>query len=92
VPKPVHREFAVAGLVLLPVLCCAAGPTLLAAGALGVLGSWLSSPWLLGSAALLVLAVLAWRLRGPRHPDGACPAPEPAASPDDGRAARQARD
>lgn len=60
-----HRlrdSLGVAAVVALPVLCCA-GPALLAAGALGVLGSWLLNPWLIGAAILLALGVVGWRLR-----------------------------
>jgi len=46
------REYlGIGALVTLPVLCCAA-PALLAAGALGALGSWLVNPWLIGTAVL----------------------------------------
>ncbi|MEV5876405.1 hypothetical protein AB0L75_19655 [Streptomyces sp. NPDC052101] len=41
------------GAALLVVLCCA-GPTLVAAGALAGLGAWLSSPWLIAAAAVLL--------------------------------------
>lgn len=55
-----------AALLLVPVLCCA-GPALLGAtaltAALGAIGAWLLSPWLLGAASLLTLTVLGWRLR-----------------------------
>lgn len=46
----------------LAALCCA-GPALLAAGALGVLGSWLLNPWLIGAAVLLALGAVGLRLR-----------------------------
>lgn len=52
----------VAAVVVLGVLCCA-GPALIAAGVLGVVGSWLSSPWLIAAAVLLALAATAWALR-----------------------------
>jgi hypothetical protein len=70
-----------AALVLLPVLCCA-GPALLGAASLGVIGSWLASPWLLGTAAVVVLAVLGrWLRHRTSTPDPACcpPAPHPPA-------------
>lgn len=51
-----------AGMMLLPVLCCAA-PFLLAGGALAGLGGVLLSPWLLAPAAVLLAGGLAWRLR-----------------------------
>lgn len=57
------REYlGIGALVTLPVLCCAA-PALLAAGALGGLGSWLVNRWLIGAAVLGGLAVLGWGLR-----------------------------
>ncbi|WP_219418496.1 hypothetical protein [Pseudonocardia nigra] len=68
-----HRlrdSLGVAAVVALPVLCCA-GPALLAAGALGVLGSWLLNPWLIGAAILLALGVGGWRLRHRNTADGA---------------------
>lgn len=61
-PHPLRDGLGMAALVAVPVLCCA-GPALLAAGALGVLGSWLLSPWLIGAAVLLALGAVAWRLR-----------------------------
>ncbi len=60
---PTHRSvreyLGIGALVTLPVLCCAA-PALLAAGALGALGSWLVNPWLIGAAVIGLLAVLGW--------------------------------
>ncbi|MQA03856.1 MAG: hypothetical protein GEV07_14410 [Streptosporangiales bacterium] len=44
------------------VLCCAV-PLLIAGGALGVLGGLLRSWWLIGLAAVLVVGVIAWRVR-----------------------------
>lgn len=58
--RPARSSLGVAVLAVLPVLCCAA-PALLTAGALGALGSWLTSPWLIGAAVLLVLAVVGRR-------------------------------
>ncbi|WP_199796532.1 hypothetical protein [Pseudonocardia dioxanivorans] len=60
--------FGVAAVALLGALCCA-GPALLAAGALGAVGSWLSNPWLIAAAAALGLAAAGWALRrhGARH-------------------------
>ncbi len=71
-----HR-LAAAGLFGAAVLCCA-GPGLVAAGALGVIGSWLADPWLSGAAVVLV-AALVWVLRR-RTPSGdgcGCGAPTP---------------
>lgn len=63
--RTTNGMFGVAAVTLLGLLCCA-GPTLLAAGALGALGSWLSNPWLIAAAAAaLVLATAGWALR--RH-------------------------
>jgi membrane protein implicated in regulation of membrane protease activity len=75
---PRHQTRTVLGfaaLIALPVLCCA-GPALLGVAALttglGVLGGALGSPWLLGAAAVLTLAVVAWwRSRRARSGDGA---------------------
>lgn len=69
-PNPQRGEtrsaLGTAALLLVPVLCCA-GPALLGAtaltAALGAIGAWLLSPWLLGAAGLVALAVLGWRLR-----------------------------
>ncbi|MFF9143130.1 mercury transporter [Streptomyces albogriseolus] len=58
---------AVAGVALLPIICCA-GPVLLASGALASLGGVLVSPWLLAPAAVLLAGGLAWWLR--RRPTG----------------------
>jgi thiol:disulfide interchange protein len=46
------------GAAVVLVLCCAA-PALLAAGALGAVGAWLSNPWVITAAlALVILAVV----------------------------------
>ena len=50
------------GIGALPLLCCA-GPALIAGGALGVLGAALSSPWLIGATAVVVLTALGYTLR-----------------------------
>jgi len=65
-PGPQRRRNAVAvlGLLLLPLVCCAL-PVLIAAGALGGLGAALGSPWLIGTAAILIVAGLARLVR--RH-------------------------
>lgn len=63
---------ATIGVGVLLVLCCAA-PVLIAAGALGVLGAWLWSPWVIGAAlgAALVVAWQVWtRHRGRRSAGG----------------------
>lgn len=52
----------VAALALLGVLCCA-GPALLTAGALGAVGAWLASPWLIAAALAVLAVVTIWRLR-----------------------------
>lgn len=56
-----RRILATSAVFLLPILCCV-GPSLIAAGALGVLGSWLAKPGLIGAAAAVALTVLVWRL------------------------------
>lgn len=71
---------APAGLAVL----CYIGPALLAAGALGVLGSWLANPWLIGAAVLLALAVMGRRLR-PRSVARRLARPAPSAAPGDER-------
>ncbi|WP_157183180.1 hypothetical protein [Sciscionella marina] len=62
-----------AGALGLLVLCCAA-PALLAAGALGAVGAWLGNPWVIGSAVLALVAVVAlvWQ-RHHRRQDSADP-------------------
>ncbi len=60
--RSVREYLGIGTLVTLPVLCCAA-PVLLAAGALGALGSWLVNPWLIGAALFGGLAALGWALR-----------------------------
>lgn len=53
------------GVALFAVVCCA-GPALIAAGALGVIGSWLGSPWVIGAAVALLVAAVVWPVT-PRH-------------------------
>jgi hypothetical protein len=78
-------SLGMAAVVVLPVLCCA-GPALLAAGALGALGSWLLNPWLIGAAILLAVGVVGWRLHhratGGGEPGELCcpPTPTPTAA------------
>lgn len=80
-PEPLHPEggarsiVGTAALLAVPVLCCA-GPALLGAAALGTVGSWLLSPWLIGAAGLLALGVVGWQPRRPREllrPSGVLP-------------------
>lgn len=47
------------GVAVFAVVCCA-GPALIAAGAVGVIGGWLGSPWVIGAAAALLLAAVLW--------------------------------
>lgn len=77
------------GAALLMVICCAA-PALVAAGALGALGAWLSNPWVIGAAialaAAIVLSVLTGRSRrgqedGQEDRDACCPPAPPTAGP-----------
>ena len=63
-------SLGIAAIAGLAVLCCAT-PALLAAGVLGGLGAWLLNPWLIGAAALLILAVVGWRLRHRASASGA---------------------
>lgn len=57
--QPAGRTIAAGlGVAVLLVVCCAA-PVLLAAGVLGAVGAWLSSPWVIGAAVTVaVLAVV----------------------------------
>ena len=66
---PLRDGLGMAALVAVRVLCCV-WPALLAAGALGVLGSGLLNPWLIGTAVLLALGAVARRLSGRRPPSG----------------------
>jgi hypothetical protein len=54
-----------AAIILLPIACCAL-PLLIASGALGGLGAALGNPWIIGTAAVLLAAPMARRVR--RHP------------------------
>lgn len=49
------------GAALFAVVCCA-GPALIAAGGLGVIGGWLRSPWLIGTALTLLAAAVLWTM------------------------------
>lgn len=65
------------GFILLPLLCCGL-PLVIATGALGVLGSALGSPWVLGGAVVVAAGLLAGALRRRRDgrgPGGDCCAP-----------------
>lgn len=74
---------ATIGIVALPVLCCAL-PVLIAAGALGAVGSVLGNPWVIGTGLAIALAVVAIPLRrradrAAGAADNACCPPEPPA-------------
>jgi hypothetical protein len=60
------------GMGLFMVVCCA-GPALIAAGALGVLGGWLRSVWVIGAAVVLLAAAVIWTM-GRRRNDTSNPA------------------
>jgi mercuric ion transport protein len=47
------------GVALFAAVCCA-GPALIAAGALSVIGGWLGNPWVLGAAVALLVAAVLW--------------------------------
>jgi hypothetical protein len=65
------------GVGALLVVCCA-GPALIAGGALGVLGGALGNPWLIGAAAIVVLAAVGYTLRRRgRGEPGCCPPGHP---------------
>ncbi|GAA3573895.1 hypothetical protein GCM10022222_67830 [Amycolatopsis ultiminotia] len=72
-----RTALAAAGFLLLPLLCCGL-PLLIAAGALGAVGSVLGNPWVIGAAAVVVLATGVWfarrRTRAARD-DSCCPPP-----------------
>ncbi|MCU6478994.1 hypothetical protein [Arthrobacter sp. A2-55] len=53
------------GLILLPVLCCGL-PLLIAAGALGILGSMLGNPWVIAGAGALAAGLLVFAVRRQR--------------------------
>lgn len=73
---------AVAGLgaVLMVIICCA-GPTLLAASALGALGNLISSPWAIAAAAAVLAAIITATVRHHTRRNSCCP-PTTASNPD----------
>jgi hypothetical protein len=85
-----RTALAAAGFLLLPVLCCGL-PLLIAAGALGAVGSVLGNPWVIAAAVVVILAAVAWfarrRTGGTRdratRDDSCCPpAPPDRGQPD----------
>jgi hypothetical protein len=76
-----RTALAAAGFLLLPILCCGL-PLLIAAGALGAVGSVLGNPWVIAAAVALLIGLLPWRLRRRPPSSGgssgsACCPPEP---------------
>lgn len=57
---------ATLGVIALPLLCCGV-PIFIAIGGVGLVGSILGSPWVIGAAILIALGVLGWRLRHRRR-------------------------
>lgn len=61
------------GAALLMIVCCA-GPVLIAAGALGALGGFLGSPWVIAAAvSVAAAAVMTVFLRRRSGRDACCP-------------------
>ena len=60
-PEPGGKRTALVTMaaLLVPALCCGL-PALIAAGALGGVGSVIGNPWVIGTAVLLAVAVVAW--------------------------------
>lgn len=54
------------GVALFAVVCCA-GPALIAAGALGVIGGWLGSPLVIGAAVVLFVLSVVWTVSRRRN-------------------------
>jgi hypothetical protein len=84
-PGDTTGVLAVIGLGAAVVLCCA-GPVLIGAGALGVLGGALRSWWLIGAAVVLALSAAAYTTvrharRHARGHDGADACRPPATHP-----------
>jgi hypothetical protein len=85
-----RTALAAAGFLLVPVLCCGL-PLLIAAGALGAVGSMLGNPWVISAAVVLVLAGVAWFARrhtsatrdGTTRDDSCCPPAPPTRSQSD---------
>lgn len=76
-----HTSPALIGAAGLVFVCCV-GSVLIAAGALGALGAYLTSPYLLAAAAALVLvAVVAWARRRSRRSTGRHPGRDEAGHP-----------
>jgi mercuric ion transport protein len=71
--EPSGARMATAGIgaVLLAIICCA-GPALLASGALGAIGGFLGSPWVITAAALLLVAAVTAVIRRRRFGRDAC--------------------
>jgi hypothetical protein len=57
-----HGWAAALGLMLLPILCCGL-PLLIAAGGLGVIGSVLRNPLVIGAAVLILVGLVVWAVR-----------------------------
>ena len=73
-----RTALAAAGFLLVPIVCCGL-PVLIAAGALGAVGSVLGNPWVIGTAVVVVLAAVT-RFAG-ASPDTAPPETTRAARP-----------
>lgn len=84
--RPGAGVFATVGLAAAAVFCCA-GPLLLGAGGLSVIGGALRSPWLLFLGGALVLAAVGWSLNRRRRgcadcSDAGCGTGAPVDEPD----------
>jgi membrane protein implicated in regulation of membrane protease activity len=72
-----RTALAAVGFLLLPALCCGL-PLLIAAGALGAVGSVLGNPWVIGAAIVAVVAAVVWfarRRTSATRDDSCCPPP-----------------
>lgn len=56
-PRRYRSGLLTAGLLAIPALCCLL-PWLIAAGALGAVASWLTTPWVLVITAFVLLLVV----------------------------------